>query len=318
MSKKAKIIILGLVILLVVTLALVAISAEKEKVEKRAFLGVYLEDLCKEMKESINYQGEGVFVQDVVDDSPAEESGIKAGDVIVKFNDKKVTTASELKGLIKETKPGDSAKISVLRDGKEIPLTVKMGEAPEVEKRMIKIKEFGPWGKCLDKDICICAPECGKKCDKKRAFIGVNIDDMSAGLKEYFGVKSGTLVTEVMEESPAKKVGIKAGDVIVGIKTYAVEDASDLLHFMQKFAPGDKVDVKVIRRGETKTFNLELGKAPETSCGCPPHPGYMFEGKMKNLQIYPDNLEDIMEDYEHDVKAKAKKIKIEVEDEDDI
>lgn len=67
---------------------------------------------------------EGVFVGEVVDDSPAKKAGVKAGDIIVKLDDTKLASMSDLTKCLYKYKSGDKATLVVNRDGKEIKLKV--------------------------------------------------------------------------------------------------------------------------------------------------------------------------------------------------
>lgn len=67
---------------------------------------------------------EGIFVGEVVDDSPAKKAGVKAGDIIVKLGDTKLTSMSDLTKRLYEYKSGDKTTLVVNRDGKEVNLNV--------------------------------------------------------------------------------------------------------------------------------------------------------------------------------------------------
>lgn len=91
--------------------------------EERGFLGV-------------NPGGEqdgGVTVESVVDDGPAAKAGIKAGDTIVKFNDKDVKSSDDLREQIGSVKPGQTVTVTVKRDNKEMKIKVTLGKRPKDE-----------------------------------------------------------------------------------------------------------------------------------------------------------------------------------------
>ncbi len=67
---------------------------------------------------------EGIFVGEVVDDSPAKKAGVKAGDIIVKLGDTKLTSMSDLTKRLYEYKSGDKTTLVVNRNGKEVKLNV--------------------------------------------------------------------------------------------------------------------------------------------------------------------------------------------------
>ncbi len=96
----------------------------------RPYLGVSYVMLSKQ-EAKLNDLVEGAYIQSVVKGSPADLSGIKAGDVITTFDGKKVIAGvNELSTLIASKKTGDRVEITVNRDGKEINLTATLGSAP--------------------------------------------------------------------------------------------------------------------------------------------------------------------------------------------
>lgn len=93
-----------------------------------------------------------------------------------------------------------------------------------------------------------------------RGWLGVAIQDLDEGLKEYYGVASGVLVAEVFEGDPADKAGIRANDIILSINNESVETSRDLTRMIAGFTVGSKVKVKVNRDGKTKTFTVEIAR----------------------------------------------------------
>lgn len=73
----------------------------------------------------------GALVQKVVEDSPAERAGLRAGDIIVAVNDEQVSTERSLPDIIGQYRPGDSVRLTVQRGGEEIKVEVRLGENPD-------------------------------------------------------------------------------------------------------------------------------------------------------------------------------------------
>ncbi|MDQ4074693.1 MAG: PDZ domain-containing protein, partial [Chloroflexota bacterium] len=91
--------------------------------------GVVTPEVTEEM--GLPEDTEGVLVQEVVEDSPAEDAGLEAGDVITAFNDEPVTSVVELRAQLSAIEPGETATLTVLRDGEEQQIEVTFGEAEE-------------------------------------------------------------------------------------------------------------------------------------------------------------------------------------------
>lgn len=96
-----------------------------------------------------------------------------------------------------------------------------------------------------------------------RGWLGVYIEELTGDLIEAFGVKEGVLVQEVIEDSPAGKAGIEAGDVIVEFDGKKTESVPQLQGVVSETTPGKKVEVTVIREGKEKKLKVEVREMPE-------------------------------------------------------
>lgn len=81
------------------------------------------------------------------------------------------------------------------------------------------------------------------------------------GMKENIKVSEGAYVADFADRSVAKEAGIEKGDVIVSVNDVKVRSSNALQEQISKYRPGDKVTVKVNRKGTEKTFNVELKNA---------------------------------------------------------
>ncbi|HEX7343127.1 MAG TPA: PDZ domain-containing protein [bacterium] len=231
------------------------------KGDDRGYLGVYLEKLDDEMRESLKFKGEGIFVDDVVDDSPAEKAGLEEGDIILKFEDKGVKDVDELRELIGASKEGDKVAMVVFRDGKEIKLTAELGEAEDVSREIIIKRGMGRPGMMKMKGGCCSVGECN-------VWLGVEVQKLSDQLAEYFKVKDGkgVLVATVIKDAPAEKAGIKAGDVMVKIGDEEVSKPADLREAICGKKAGDEVAVNFLRDGQERTLKVALAEMPKERC----------------------------------------------------
>ncbi len=98
-----------------------------------------------------------------------------------------------------------------------------------------------------------------------RGWLGVLIQDVTRELAESFGMKKpqGALVAQVLPESPALKGGIKVGDVIMEFDGKEVVNSSMLPPIVGSTKVGEKIDVKVMRAGKTRSLSVVLGELPE-------------------------------------------------------
>ncbi len=98
--------------------------------------GGYLGVQSMEVGQLADYFGaakdEGVLVTEVVEESPAAEAGLKAGDVILAVGDEEVSDPEELREAVRGQKPGESVKIEILRRGTRSTVTAKLGDASDM------------------------------------------------------------------------------------------------------------------------------------------------------------------------------------------
>jgi serine protease Do len=97
-----------------------------------------------------------------------------------------------------------------------------------------------------------------------RGFLGIGIQDLSDALATQFNVHDtkGALVSQVTNESPAGKAGLKAGDVIVNYDGKPVDNTRDLRKLVASTAPDHKVPVEVMRDGKEMKLDVTVGKMP--------------------------------------------------------
>jgi len=131
-------------------------------------------------------------------------------------------------------------------------------------------------------------------------FLGVNCEDISDQLREYFKVKSdvGVLISEVVEDSPAESAGLKAGDVIVAINKEEIWDSQDLTTTVREYEPEDEVKVKVIRKGRVKIIDITLGERSKASNieFRSKFTDYYFDKKKRIKKFRKPNLDEDIED----------------------
>ena len=98
-----------------------------------------------------------------------------------------------------------------------------------------------------------------------QGWLGVSIQDMTSELAQEKGMntKEGAYVTDVVEESPAEKAGLKENDVILRFDDRTVSDAEDLVHAVRRSEPESSVEVVVMRQDQRKTLTVQIGKRPK-------------------------------------------------------
>ncbi|MEA2031439.1 MAG: PDZ domain-containing protein [candidate division Zixibacteria bacterium] len=247
---KKVIIVLTLATLAVALIVGQAISKSWHSAD-RGWLGVTTEsvdyDLAKDLELNVKY---GAIIDNVLDDSPAEEAGIEEDDIIIALNGEKVTGSEDLIDLLIDTNEGDEVELTIIRDNKETKVTATLGEEPKARK-FLKAKVVYD----DDDDMAFLGHEpCG--------YIGVRLIDLTEQLGNYFEVKdgSGALIISVVKDSPAEKAELKAGDVIVELDSEEIIESEDVHKIVSDMEEGDQIAVKVIRDGKTTEFKFSVAE----------------------------------------------------------
>ena len=99
-----------------------------------------------------------------------------------------------------------------------------------------------------------------------RGYLGIGIQDLNQDLAKSFDVKgsNGAIVTDLKEDGPAEKAGIKQGDVITSFQGAPIEDAVTLQRAVTRSPVGSKATVKVMRDGREKDLPVTIGELPES------------------------------------------------------
>ncbi len=222
--------------------------------KERGRLGVAVEDVTPKLarRKNLNVQ-EGVYVNDVETDSPADEAGIKEGDVIIEFNGKKVVDNSDLIDEVRKTKPGTEVTIGVLRDGEKRALkaTIAKAREPRVYSFSTPSLPRAP----IAPHISIV---------RGGGMYGLSLEELNKQLGEYFNAPNGkgVLVKNVKRSSEADKAGFKAGDVIVKVGKETIADIEDIHDALEEFKEGDKAEFEVLRKGTTQKLSLVVEEKP--------------------------------------------------------
>ncbi|HEX7861606.1 MAG TPA: Do family serine endopeptidase [Verrucomicrobiae bacterium] len=204
----------------------------------RGFMGVNIQDVTPGLAEKFELkEREGALVSEVTPDSPAEEAGLKPGDVVLEFNGKPVRDSRNLKLSVAQVAPGKEVPVKISRDGK-------------VEELNVKLKEF-PQDKQLAKNS-------GNPADSGDVTDGITVDDITPEARQQFNIPrnlKGALVLDVEPESPGYEAGLRPGDVIVEMNRNAVRTSEEAV----KLSDGLKDDVllRIWSRGGTRYVVLK-------------------------------------------------------------
>lgn len=220
---------------------------------KKGWLGVTTNDMTPRLARSMHVKtNEGALVKDVMEDSPAEEAGIKEDDIIVDFNGTKIVDGDDLRDAVRKTKAGASVPVTVTRKDEQKTLKVTVGSAPDWFAGPI-VPHVPPVP-----HIRVTPPRLVMS--GSSGSYGLWVMDLNKQLGNYFGAPNGrgVLVQEVEDGSSADSAGFKAGDVIVKVQDEQVTHAHDIWDALSDMKEGETAGVEVIRKGTTQKLALRV------------------------------------------------------------
>jgi serine protease Do len=201
----------------------------------RSQLGVTVQQVTEDMAQSLGLKHPGgAIVASVTADSAADHAGIKQGDVIESFNGQPVHDFNSLRNRVAETAPGTNANVTIMRDGAEKSLSVKLEEAnPEKSAR----------------------DDRGDSKGDNTAALGIAVEPLTPQLADRLGVDQGTkgvVVENVDPDGRAADAGLQPGDIIAKVDRQPVRSVEDLRSAVKN--GGDKPVLLLVNRKGTQIF----------------------------------------------------------------
>jgi len=194
----------------------------------RGWLGVVIQDVNKDLAESFGLdKPAGALVAKVLPDSPAQKGGLQEGDVILQFNGQSVNLSSDLPHLVGAVKPGKSARVNVMRDGRKRNLSVKIGELPA-------------------SDVLAQSPAKPKSSDSNR--LNVVVTELDDERRAKWNLSSGVVVQQV-KKGPGADAGLMVGDVITMLNGERIDSSRRFEQVVRELPNGRSVPMRIVRRG---------------------------------------------------------------------
>ena len=188
---------------------------------RRGMLGVIMQDLTPELSKAFGLKRHnGVVISKVIENSAAEEAGLKAGDVVISINGSPIKSSSAMRNVVGMLRVGEKMKMEVIRDNRRKIITA-----------VIKDKE--------DEAVA------GKKVHARLA--GATIEQLNEAGDDYL------IVAEVEQNSPAWNSSIRKGDIILSVNRIPVKTLEE---FKKVVGNRDKQILLNIQRGRSALFIL--------------------------------------------------------------
>ena len=217
---------------------------------RRGWLGVRIKSVTEDIAETLGVkENSGALISSVTDDGPAKKAGIEAGDVVVKFDGRDVTSTRGLPRLVSQTPIGKTVDVEVMRKGQRRTLKVTVARLNEDEDK--------------DKEKDATQKPAGDNVPSSGNLIGLGLAPLDDELRQKHGLDAktkGVIVTEVDPQSPAAKRGVKVGDVIVEAGQDPVSSVADVAEGIEKVRKSGRKAV-LLRHRERQGRNALPGGA---------------------------------------------------------
>lgn len=257
--------------LLLAGLALPAISAEMQPetpsnrvsgyfyAAGRSYLGVDIQDVTADRVNALKLKEErGVEITMVDGDAPAAKAGLREHDVILDFNGTAVQNEEQLRRLIREVQPGHTVSLGISRDGNPLKVDVQLADQNKITAQSRPRIRIAPLPRIVVPRNGIDIP--GFQIQIYSVALGVQTENLTQQLGEYFGVKDGegVLIRSVEKTGAAGKAGLKAGDIIVRADNEKLTDGTDLSQVLRKHRSGGKLSLLIMRDKREQTITVTL------------------------------------------------------------
>jgi serine protease Do len=196
----------------------------------RGWLGVSIQQVTPDLAKSFGLSDEnGALVSGIIPGSPADKGGLKAGDIIMDFDGKKIQEMNELSRMVAAAPVGKKVALSVMRAGKEKKVTVIIE----------RLKESGA--------------DNGEEAIQDK--LGLTVRELNKELAERFQLKetTGVVVTDLKSDGAAQEAGIAEGDIIKEIDGKAIATLKDYEKAVTAHKKGEIIRF-LLKRGDNSLY----------------------------------------------------------------
>ncbi len=203
----------------------------------RGRMGVVIQEVTKELAESFGLdKPHGAIVNSVEKGGPAEQAGIEAGDVVLRFDGKVISSSADLPRIVAATRPGTRVNVQLWRKSslREVHLTVG-----EVQEEKVQAPRQGR----------------GQRSEQQANRLGLVVSELTPEQRRQLGVAGGLLVEDL--RGNVARADLRPGDVILALinrgVTTEVRSVEQFNKLLSSFGRGANVTL-LVRRGELQTF----------------------------------------------------------------
>ncbi len=205
----------------------------------RGWLGVVVQEVDRELAESFHMdRAEGALISRTMPGSPAAESGLRSGDIIVSFNGKPLPESGSLPPLVGSVDPGDLVPLEIIRSGKRLSFKVEIG--------------------VLKEEPAIVATRPQRAEAPVDGVLGLVVSELADEERKRIRVLSGGVRVDQVLRGPARSAGVRAGDVILSLAGQEVDSPARFAEVASRVTPGTTVPMLVSRDGAPSFLPLDV------------------------------------------------------------
>ncbi|MDX1294077.1 MAG: Do family serine endopeptidase, partial [Hyphomonas sp.] len=188
---------------------------------RRGRIGVSIQTVTPDLAEALDLDvSEGAVVSEVVEGAPADEAGIRSGDVITALDGEPIRTSSELRNAVGLTEPGTRIELTIIRDGRTRNLPVTIGDMPApAEVSMPRLQ-------------------------------GATLSELPSNVRDRIK-RDGVYVASIEIGSSAWRTGLRQGDVILEVNRKSVKNIET---FNERVADAEGAIALTVQRGSARIF----------------------------------------------------------------
>lgn len=201
----------------------------------RGWLGISVQDISEDLAKNLKQKDRsGALVTEIFKGDPADKAGLRTGDIIIEVNGQKIKDTRELLHTIAKLHVGDKARVKAIRDGREEVFVIAVAERKE--------REVAAAG-------------------EGREDYGMTVQEITPEIAQYLGLsqKSGVMVSDVREGSPADEMGIQPQDIVLQVNKVKTPSMKEYEREMAKPAAKQSV-LLLVKRGKATFFVALKGR----------------------------------------------------------
>lgn len=210
---------------------------QENKTVQRGWLGVTIQDLDDNSARALGLTStRGALIAEVIPGEPAEQAGLRSGDVVVSINGQTVVDSSSLLRVVAQQTPGDSVKVEVMRQGKKQSFAVTLGTRDT--ERLAQRGTPSP------------------RAEDQETSLGISLRPIDEREARAMGMTrpQGLLVTAVEADSEAARADVRAGDIVMEANQQPVNSINDFQKVLREDAAEKGVIMLLIRRQAQTIF----------------------------------------------------------------